>query len=481
MPVALALFDSPAEPRKVGTLLSRRGKGDASSPNIYNSIHLGILDKDKKYVQTESIDLADLPIENYKPTSPILAVSPEGKWLAVACGHEHAIRIYDIAKQVTRERRPTQTLKSKGKTFHEAFFVSQKRASHFSWGRARAILLGSGRKTQRLESTNLEGRAIRPDSETKPYIYFGDGWKLTQDPKAIQVRRLRSNRHGTIRIDEGYLVTTLQWLPPKGDDQTGVPIVAVALLDENQSPQLYLYDGSTGKMVGWLNGHIDTIRSLAFFRDKDTTWLVSASDDQTVCIWNLGVLRSPAKTGCSRASASMPNWKDKKNTRSSRWTLAAPMSDPGFSPRATSSRGRGNERVRFQGPGDLWKSIKGKPLKDPVKLIRRRNGKSEAVNVTLAQEKKEIKPELTLFLMPKDEQTEEFSWVAWKPSGQYDFSLNQEDPKGRGALGLSVATLRHRTDPWNSKPLELKSNERADSPWWLFKSLPSDSNSDEAG
>ena len=32
-----------------------------------------------------------------------------------------------------------------------------------------------------------------------------------------------------------------------------------------------------------------------------------------------------------------------------------------------------------------------------MKLIRRRNGKSEAVNVTLAQAMKEIKPELTLF------------------------------------------------------------------------------------
>ena len=46
----------------------------------------------------------------------------------------------DIAKQVTRERRPTQTLKSKGKTFHGSLRRVEKRASHFSWGRARAFL-----------------------------------------------------------------------------------------------------------------------------------------------------------------------------------------------------------------------------------------------------------------------------------------------------------------------------------------------------
>ena len=348
MPVALALFDSPAEPRKVGTLLSRRGKGDASSPNIYNSIHLGILDKDKKYVQTESIDLADLPIENYKPTSPILAVSPEGKWLAVACGHEHAIRIYDIAKQVTRERRPTQTLKSKGKTFHEAFFVSGKAGKSLFVGEGKGDSLGLRQGGAKGWIFDLEGRAIRPDSETKPYIYFGDGWKLTQDPKAIQVRRLRSNRHGTIRIDEGYLVTTLQWLPPKGDDQTGVPIVAVALLDENQSPQLYLYDGSTGKMVGWLNGHIDTIRSLAFFRDKDTTWLVSASDDQTVCIWNLSAFEKARQDRVLEGVGVYADWKDKE--------YKVQQVDP-RSPNAQTgilAKGdiiEGNERVPLSGTG----------------------------------------------------------------------------------------------------------------------------------
>jgi len=466
MPVALALFDSPAEPRKVGTLVSRRGKRDASSPNIYSSIHLGILDKDKKYVQTESIDLADLPIENYKPTSPTLAVSPEGKWLAVACGHEHAIHIYDIAKQVTCERRPTQTLKSKGKTFHEAFFVSGKAGKSLFMGEGKGDSLGLRQGGAKGWIFDLEGRAIRPDSETKP-IDFGDGWILTPDPKEIQVSHPRSNRHGTIRIDEGYSVTGLQWLPPKGDDQTGVPIVAVALLDESRSPVLRLYDGSTGKMVCWLNGHIDTIRSLAFFRDRDRRWLVSACDDQTVCIWNLSAFEKARQARVLEGVYA--DWKDPE--------YKVEQVDPAsFNVRfgilakddIIEEIERDGAVHSFQGPDDLWEAIRGAPLGIPVKLIRRREGKSEAVNVTLVQAMKEIKPELTLFLMPKDEQTEEFSWVAWKPSGQYDFSLDQEDPKGEGLLGW------HRNPqapdgPVEFDPLELKSNERADSPWRLLK------------
>ena len=53
--------------------------------------------------------------------------------------------------------------------------------------------------------------------------------------------------------------------------------------------------------------------------------------------------------------------------------------------------------------------------------------------------------------MPKDEQTEEFSWVAWKPSGQYDFSLDQEDPKGEGLLGWH-RNPQARADPCISNP-----------------------------
>ena len=209
MPVALALFDSPAEPRKVGTLLSRRGKGDASSPNICYSIHLGILDKDKKYVQTESIDLADLPIENYKPTSPILAVSPEGKWLAVACGHEHAIRIYDIAKQVTRERRPTQTLKSKGKTFHEAFFVSGKAGKSLFVGEGKGDYswAPAGRR-ERLD-LRLGGKGESPDQPARlshmsiavmgGYATMRDATKIRKRSRYVAYAAIAMARYGLTR------------------------------------------------------------------------------------------------------------------------------------------------------------------------------------------------------------------------------------------------------------------------------------------
>ena len=103
----------------------------------------------------------------------------------------------------------------------------------------------------------------------------------------------------------------------RGRSSTGVPIVAVALLDESRSPELQLYDGSTGRMVGWLNGHIDTIRSLAFFRDKDTTWLVSASDDQTVCIWNLSAFEKRRQARVLEGVGVYATGRT-KNTRSSR-------------------------------------------------------------------------------------------------------------------------------------------------------------------
>ena len=150
-------------------------------------------------------------------------------------------------------------------------------------------------------------------------------------------------------------------------------------------------------MVGWLNGHIDTIRSLAFFRDKDTTWLVSASDDQTVCIWNLSAFEKARQARV--LDGVYANWKDQEY-KVEQVDPASPNVRSGILAKddIIEEIERDGAVHSFQGPDDLWEAIRGVPLGIPVKLIRRREGKSEAVNVTLAQALKEIKPALSLFL-----------------------------------------------------------------------------------
>ena len=129
-----------------------------------------------------------------------------------------------------------------------------------------------------------------------------------------------------------------------------------------------LYDGSTGRMVCWLNGHIDTIRSLAFFRDRDRRWLVSACDDQAVCIWNLGASRKHAKTGCS--TGVYANWKDQEY-KVEQVDPASPNVRSGILAKGDIIEGieRDGAVHSFQGPDDLWEAIRGAPLGIPVKLI----------------------------------------------------------------------------------------------------------------
>src|SRR5262249_22277843 len=61
--------------------------------------------------------------------------------------------------------------------------------------------------------------------------------------------------------------------------------LALAYRDEFQLPQLRLYNARTGEPVRQFTGHLAAITSLAF--SADGRLLVSAAEDQTVCVWSL--------------------------------------------------------------------------------------------------------------------------------------------------------------------------------------------------
>src|SRR5262249_14115962 len=71
-------------------------------------------------------------------------------------------------------------------------------------------------------------------------------------------------------------------LPPQGANQ--VPLLAVATHKLGQ-PRLVLYNVASGQLVRQFTGHVDRLYALAFSRDGRL--LVSAAEDQTVCVWSL--------------------------------------------------------------------------------------------------------------------------------------------------------------------------------------------------
>src|SRR5207302_1404488 len=68
-----------------------------------------------------------------------------------------------------------------------------------------------------------------------------------------------------------------------------VPLLAVAYYAvRTGQPWLHLYNAATGEQVRQFTGHTERIHSLAFAGDGRL--LVSAADDQTVCVWSLAQL-----------------------------------------------------------------------------------------------------------------------------------------------------------------------------------------------
>src|SRR5262249_20368342 len=87
---------------------------------------------------------------------------------------------------------------------------------------------------------------------------------------------------GRVVLDDRQRVTALALLPPAAGHE--VPILAVASGDEGP-PTLRLYQAARGDLFRELAGHTDPIRSLAF--SSDGRFLVSAGEDQTICVWSL--------------------------------------------------------------------------------------------------------------------------------------------------------------------------------------------------
>src|SRR5204862_5525635 len=112
----------------------------------------------------------------------------------------------------------------------------------------------------------LAGWSAQPSGKEPPAVSVYDGKK--------EVRR--------IELKEGQKLTDFALLPPKPPLQP--PILALAYHELGQ-PTLALYNAASGERVRQLGGHSDRIYCLAF--SADGRLLVSASEDQTVCIWTL--------------------------------------------------------------------------------------------------------------------------------------------------------------------------------------------------
>jgi WD40 repeat protein len=217
---------------------------------------------------------------------PALAASPDGDVIAVAGGAGHEIRLYAPDDLSGERPAPVHTFRSPGIAFRSVAFVRK--------GEARGLLLnerpGGDHSLQGgvvfdvKRRAMLEGRAgwrlDAPDLKT-------DDWDVYDPPEGRKDRHLGfvvgrgGRRVGEVWLQEGQAYTAFSLLPV---GPRKLPLLAIAFVEKGV-PYLGLWNVRSGEQVRQLTGHLNPIRSLAF--DAAGRRLVSAADDQMVCVWSL--------------------------------------------------------------------------------------------------------------------------------------------------------------------------------------------------
>jgi WD40 repeat protein len=270
-PVALALLPSAGKEVRAAAVL--RFRDESPDPHKQLRLFLFALGADGLNVQG-----APRGIRLWRSgQQPALAVSADGRSLAVGSNGAHEVLVFGVKGLLARRSRVSRRLASDG--------VIVSRVSFARRGKKRGLLLRAGDEPLVLdfEGTLTEGQGRWGSAApANP-----NGWKA--EPQKGKSGAVAGYRVGTPRAS-GRLVrllplqepTAFALLPPC--PPLGRPLLAVAY-QELGVTYLALYDGSTGRQVRQYTGHVNPIGSLAFSRDGRL--LASAGADKTVCVWSL--------------------------------------------------------------------------------------------------------------------------------------------------------------------------------------------------
>ena len=236
-------------------------------------------------------------------------------------------------------------------------------------------------------------------------------------------------------------------LPPgKGHKN---PLLAIAS-EVRLQPFLAVYDGVTGDQFRLCTGHTDPIRSLAF--SADGRMLVSAAEDQTVCVWSLTNLDKIL--GARGLIRGLPMKED-----GGRLLLARPDAERILAANTAALAEKGiKENDEFAGVVELaglrkltktaafYEAVSHLEPGQKVTLHFAQRGD---VVLTVGQAIDERKPLFTLFITGAG-RADERDWIGWNPFGPYEYS----DRKAERWLGWHFNPTKLGVAPTFDSPAE---------------------------
>jgi WD40 repeat protein len=375
---------------------------------------------------------------------PILAAAPRGRFLAVAGKADHSINVYPVPGLLGRRAQP-QILRSVGDEPASVAFMRKADGrqglllSKYAKDRPGSPFQGPRKGdlifdfTQRSLTSDFTG--WRPDA---PQL---GGWAVShqaagKDTKnrptgpSIQVRS-PDGKARRIDLREDQAITDYALLPARPPFR--VPLLAVSVLELGQ-PVLSLYRADTGVPFCQFTGHTGAIHCLAF--TADGRLLVSAAEDQTVCVWSLVNLdKTLGKQGQLRGVAVTTGEKQVGNPVVSLVASDSPARGKVAPDEVVEGLLEKGELRRLDSPLAFYEALLRFAPGQKVNLRLKGPGGERSVALPVGQAVVERTPLLTFFLTAGGK-ADEREWIGWNPLGPHDSST----PEAARNLGWHINT-----------------------------------------
>jgi WD40 repeat protein len=333
---------------------------------------------------------------------PVLAVGPRGRHLAVAGNPEHTVHVFAVDDLVEKKATPARQV------FHSAGTT----VNLVRWAKKDGEL----------------GLSLRTTTGTDWVFEFLDKPRLTQSAEGWRVA-------GADKVPQDDLKRWSDRHPGTPQVTSAAILPAGALLKDRRllavgyrsggDPALGLYDADTGDQVRELTGHLGVITSLAF--SEDGKRLASASEDQTVSVWDLAdVPDLLTRRGMLRGvfAVDRAGQKGQLVRRVEPGSSAADKLDAG-----TVLLGivENKKLLQFDTARDFYLALSERK---PGERVTLRPAKGKDLTLTLDPGIDERKPLLSLFV------TRDQDWIGWSPIGAYESS----GPKAESYIGWHIGT-----------------------------------------